>query len=183
MRTTDVFGLSCYFAVNLIPNTFWKTSPYIGQPRSLNQYWKFKILKIVCSWMKTFIFETKRKKKCNIKFRAKRNWREKRNKMKRNRKNFLDVRMLMGSQNYSRKKNVWGERKWNEMRKNFILGFNKSQSYQILISLLLRLFLLSLFILKNRQYFLMLQTLKLNNEKRKKSLFYEEKSLVGLTPE
>jgi hypothetical protein len=28
----------------------------------------------------------------------------------------------------------------------------------------------------------MLQTLKLNNEKRKKKLFYEEKSLVGLTP-
>jgi hypothetical protein len=31
-------------------------------------------------------------------------------------------------------------------------------------------------------YFLRLQTLKLNNEKRKKSLFYIEKSLVGLTP-
>jgi hypothetical protein len=30
--------------------------------------------------------------------------------------------------------------------------------------------------------FLMLQTLKLNNKKREKSLFYEEKSLVGLTP-
>ncbi len=29
----------------------------------------------------------------------------------------------------------------------------------------------------------MLQRLKLNNEKRKKSLIYEEKSLVGLTPE
>jgi hypothetical protein len=28
----------------------------------------------------------------------------------------------------------------------------------------------------------MLQTLKLNNKKRKKSSFYEEKSLVGLTP-
>jgi hypothetical protein len=28
----------------------------------------------------------------------------------------------------------------------------------------------------------MLQTLKLNNKKRKKSLFYKEKSLVGLTP-
>ncbi len=28
----------------------------------------------------------------------------------------------------------------------------------------------------------MLQTLMLNNKKRKKSLFYEEKSLVGLTP-
>jgi hypothetical protein len=30
-------------------------------------------------------------------------------------------------------------------------------------------------------YFHLLQTLKLNNEKRKKSLFYEEKCLVGLT--
>jgi hypothetical protein len=29
----------------------------------------------------------------------------------------------------------------------------------------------------------MLQTLKLNNKNRKKSLFYKEKSLVGLTPE
>ncbi len=28
----------------------------------------------------------------------------------------------------------------------------------------------------------MIQTLKLNNEKRKKSSFYKEKSLVGLTP-
>jgi hypothetical protein len=28
----------------------------------------------------------------------------------------------------------------------------------------------------------MLQTLKLNNKKWEKSLFYEEKSLVGLTP-
>ncbi len=28
----------------------------------------------------------------------------------------------------------------------------------------------------------MLQALKLNNEKQKKSLFYEENSLVGLTP-
>ncbi len=28
----------------------------------------------------------------------------------------------------------------------------------------------------------MLQTLKLNNKKQKKSLFYEKKSLVGLTP-
>jgi hypothetical protein len=29
----------------------------------------------------------------------------------------------------------------------------------------------------------MLQTLKLGNKKHKKSLFYEEKSLVGLTPD
>jgi hypothetical protein len=36
--------------------------------------------------------------------------------------------------------------------------------------------------LKYGQNFLMLQTLKLNNEKRQKSSFYEEKSLVGLAP-
>jgi hypothetical protein len=43
--------------------------------------------------------------------------------------------------------------------------------------------LLSLAISKYRQYFLMLQTLKLNNEKKeKKNSFYEKKSLVGLTP-
>jgi hypothetical protein len=29
----------------------------------------------------------------------------------------------------------------------------------------------------------MLQTLKFNNNKQKKSLFYDEKSLVGLTPD
>ncbi len=34
-----------------------------------------------------------------------------------------------------------------------------------------------------RQYFLMQQTLKLNNEKQKKSSFCEVKSLVGLTPD
>jgi hypothetical protein len=37
-------------------------------------------------------------------------------------------------------------------------------------------------ILKYRQYFLLLQTLKPNSKKRKKSLLYEEKSLLGLTP-
>jgi hypothetical protein len=41
---------------------------------------------------------------------------------------------------------------------------------------------LSLVILKYRQYFLILQTLKLNNRKQKKSSFYKEKSLVGLIP-
>jgi hypothetical protein len=45
------------------------------------------------------------------------------------------------------------------------------------------IFALSLAILKHRQYFDMLQTLKLNNKKQKKSLFYVEKSLVGLTPD
>ncbi len=44
-------------------------------------------------------------------------------------------------------------------------------------------FLLSLAILKYRHYFCVLQTLKLKNKKRKKSLFYKEKSLVGLTPD
>jgi len=57
-----------------------------------------------------------------------------------------------------------------------------SQSYQTLISSFYRFLLLSLTISKYRQCFLMLQTLKLNNGKWKKSLFYEEKSLVGLTP-
>jgi hypothetical protein len=52
-----------------------------------------------------------------------------------------------------------------------------------MISSLFRFLLLSLAILKYRQYFLMLQALRLNNEKWKKSLFYEEKSLVGLTPQ
>jgi hypothetical protein len=59
---------------------------------------------------------------------------------------------------------------------------NRSQSCQTLISSFFPLLLLSLAILKYRQYFLMLQTVKLNNEKWKKSSFYEEKSLVGLTP-
>ncbi len=43
-------------------------------------------------------------------------------------------------------------------------------------------FTIKLAISKYRQYFLMLQTLKLNIKIRKKSTFYEEKSLVGLTP-
>jgi hypothetical protein len=57
------------------------------------------------------------------------------------------------------------------------IPFNKirSQSYQTLISLLFRLTLLSLAILMYNQYFLMLQTLKLNNEKWKNSSYYEEK--------
>jgi hypothetical protein len=56
------------------------------------------------------------------------------------------------------------------------------QSYQTLISSFFKFSLLSFAILKYRQYFLMLQTLKLNNKKEKNSLFYEEKCLVGLTP-
>jgi hypothetical protein len=57
----------------------------------------------------------------------------------------------------------------------------RSQSYQTLFSLFFQFLLLSLAILKNKQYFLMLPTLKLNNKKQKKPTFYEEKSLVGLT--
>jgi hypothetical protein len=60
---------------------------------------------------------------------------------------------------------------------------NWSQSYQTLISLFFRFLLLSLAFSKYRQYLLMLQTLKLNNKKQKKSSFCEEKSLVGLTPD
>ncbi len=59
---------------------------------------------------------------------------------------------------------------------------NWSQSYQIFISLFFGFLLLSSAILKYRQYFLILQTLKLTNKKQKKSLFYQEKSLVGMTP-
>jgi hypothetical protein len=53
---------------------------------------------------------------------------------------------------------------------------------KLLISSFFQFSFLSLAISKYRQYFLMLQTLKLNNKKWKKSSFYEEKSLVGLTP-
>ncbi len=62
------------------------------------------------------------------------------------------------------------------------MRFTAGQSYQTLISLFFRYLLLSLAILIYRQYFRMLETLKLNNKKGKKSLSYEEKRLVGLTP-
>ncbi len=52
---------------------------------------------------------------------------------------------------------------------------SRSQSYKTLISSFFRFSLLSLAISKYRQYFLMLQTLKLNNKQQKKSSFYEEK--------
>ncbi len=68
------------------------------------------------------------------------------------------------------------------MGKSFSVSVSGSQSYLTLISSFFQFFLLSLAILKHRQYFCMLQTLKLNNKKWKKSLFYEEKSLVGLAP-
>ncbi len=51
----------------------------------------------------------------------------------------------------------------------------RSHSYQILISSFFWFLLLSLTILKHRQYFLVLKTLKLNNEKQKKSSYYKEK--------
>jgi hypothetical protein len=57
-----------------------------------------------------------------------------------------------------------------------------SQSCQTLISSYFRFLLLSLALLKYRQYFFTLQTLKLNSKKREKSSFYKENSLVGLTP-
>ncbi len=46
----------------------------------------------------------------------------------------------------------------------------RSQSYKTLISSFFQFSLLSLVILKYRQYFLMLQILKLNNEKQKKKI-------------
>jgi hypothetical protein len=72
------------------------------------------------------------------------------------------------------------------LRTDFILvndcTMYESQSYQTMISSIFEFLLLSLAILKYRQYFLMLQTLKLSIQKQKKSLFYKEKSLVELTP-
>ncbi len=55
-------------------------------------------------------------------------------------------------------------------------------TYFLHFSSFFQFLLLSLGILKYRQYCLMLQTVKLNNKNRKKSFFYKEKSLVGLTP-
>ncbi len=78
----------------------------------------------------------------------------------------------------------WG---WHSVKKTsivniLILAWLRSQSYQTLISLFFWfLLLLGLAISKYRQYFLMLQTLKFYNKKRKKILLYNEKNLVGLT--
>ncbi len=79
--------------------------------------------------------------------------------------------------------NLKGKRK-TELKESQQLfeKFIKSQSYQTLISSFFRFSLLSLSILKYIKYLLMPQTFKLNKEKQKKSLFYKEKSLVGLTP-
>ncbi len=59
---------------------------------------------------------------------------------------------------------------------------NLSQSYQTLISLFFRFRLLSLAILKYRQYFIMPHTLELNNKKRKRIFVLRRKNLVRLTP-
>ncbi len=56
---------------------------------------------------------------------------------------------------------------------------SRSQSYKNLISLFFRFLLLSLSVCSIRQYCLCYKMVKVNS---KKSLFYEEKSLVGLTP-
>jgi hypothetical protein len=58
----------------------------------------------------------------------------------------------------------------------------RSQSYQTLISPFFSFLLLSLSVCGTRKYCLCFEMAKLNNKKQKKSLFYKEKSLVGLTP-
>jgi hypothetical protein len=63
---------------------------------------------------------------------------------------------------------------------NFI---SRSQSYKNLISSFFRFLLLSLSVCSIRKYFLCNKMAKHQSKKQKKSLFYEEKSLVGLTPE
>ncbi len=63
-------------------------------------------------------------------------------------------------------------------------GFSfRSQSYQTLISSFFRFLLLSLSVCSSRKYCLYFKMDKLNSKKQKKSSFYEEKSLVGLTPD
>jgi hypothetical protein len=58
------------------------------------------------------------------------------------------------------------------------LDETKSQSYQTLISLFFQFLLLSLVISKYRQYFLMLQSLKLNDKKWKK-IFVKQRKKFG----
>ncbi len=70
----------------------------------------------------------------------------------------------------------------NRFPEKMFPGLNRGQSYLTLNSSFFWFSFLSLAFSKFRQYFLMLKTLNLNNKKRKKSSFYEEKSLVGLTP-
>ncbi len=62
-----------------------------------------------------------------------------------------------------------------------IISLSWSQSYKNLISSFFRFLLLSLSVCSIRKYCLCYNMAKLNSEKQKKSSFYEEKSLVGLT--
>ncbi len=81
--------------------------------------------------------------------------------------------------------NLWKTSLMRFVLKQRLFFFNASICTSILPNFNFFIFpilLLSLAISKYRQYFLRLQTLKLNNKIRKNSLFYEEKSLVGLTP-
>ncbi len=61
-------------------------------------------------------------------------------------------------------------------------NWERSQSYQNLISSFFRFLLLSLSVWSIQKYYLCFKMAELNKEKLKKSSFYEEKSLVGLTP-
>ncbi len=63
-----------------------------------------------------------------------------------------------------------------------MLLWARSQSYKNLISSFFRFLLLSLRVCSIRKYCLCYKMAKLNSKKQKKSSFYEEKSLVGLTP-
>ncbi len=74
-----------------------------------------------------------------------------------------------------RKRDDWTHLKNVVNLKHESIFQTRSQSYQTLISLFFRFSLLSLSILKNRQYFLVLQTIKLNNKKRKKIHFTKKK--------
>ncbi len=67
------------------------------------------------------------------------------------------------------------------IQKRKIRKTSKSQSYQNLMSSFFWFLLLSLSVCSIIKYCLCFKMAKLNSEKRKKSLFYEEKSLVGLT--
>jgi hypothetical protein len=58
---------------------------------------------------------------------------------------------------------------------------SRSQSYQTLISSFFRFLLLSLSVCSTRKYCLYIEMAKHKSKKWKKSSFYNEKSLVGLT--
>ncbi len=59
---------------------------------------------------------------------------------------------------------------------------SRSQSYQTSVYFVFVFLLLSLSVCNIRKYYLNFKIAKLNSWKRKQSFFYEEKSLVGLTP-